>query len=382
MEPRAYLPIVLEAEYAAAHPDLTPAARELLHEEVAQHPERYVTSPRAEALVAYAQAHRDLMRGIDRIIDLPEEEFTARRLELFAAVGARLKEALRCDPDCFEARLLMTLLADTDLDSCLHDLLILEHEVLERLHAAYPAFDENAPHLWRSSKPAEGENHAGDTAAAPGAAPATGFAARALGNRTQPPADPEEAAALTSSNPVLIAWLHTLESISGFCLQSARYRAALRYAQIVGRACGYPNCAFGTELLAYARLEDEDAFFACARAYNENHPDEGPVEDTPWYLFGRALLLYKLGKMRPAARAIKDFAARTCGGAYFLTMPVYHVPYLPVRPEPTEPWERAHQALFEADGMIVDVPDFAQWAEGFDEVRRAADRFADTYGFE
>ena len=44
MEPAAYLPAYLERQYLASHPDLTSAARELLHAEVTKHPERYATS--------------------------------------------------------------------------------------------------------------------------------------------------------------------------------------------------------------------------------------------------------------------------------------------------------------------------------------------------
>lgn len=393
MDPKAYLPRVLEAEYLAAHRNLTPAARELLRAEIAQHPDRYVLTDRARALVRYAGAHRQLLAGLDRIIDLPDEEFNARRLRLFAQVGAELATALKIDPGCLEAKLLRLLIAETDADTCLHDALLLEQEALEALHGRYPRFDERAPHFWRAEQGEKGEQGADAGAAADekgtattGAAAAGAHAAvganAAQADAAVPAATPEEAAWLTATAPEMIAWLHTLESISQLAMSTARYRAAIRYAETVMRAAGYPHRSEGTLLLAYARLEDEDAFFSTAREANQLLPEHGPQEDSPWFLLGRALLFYKLGKDRAARRAIKDFAARAEGGAFFLTAPVYHVPYLPVRPEPREPWELTHQAIYEADSVIVDTPDFVQWAEGFEEVRTAADRFADTYGFE
>ena len=41
---------------------------------------------------------------------------------------------------------------------------------------------------------------------------------------------------------------------------------------------------------------------------------------------------------------------------------MYQTPYLPCRPEPHDPWDLSHQAVWEADGIISDTPDFAPWA--------------------
>ena len=56
MEPSVYVPAYLEREYLAAHPELTPAARSLVHDDVVQRPDRYATTDHARALVAYARA--------------------------------------------------------------------------------------------------------------------------------------------------------------------------------------------------------------------------------------------------------------------------------------------------------------------------------------
>ena len=56
MEPRAYVSAYLERAYLAAHPELTAAARELVHEDVPQRLEKYATDAHAQALVAYTDA--------------------------------------------------------------------------------------------------------------------------------------------------------------------------------------------------------------------------------------------------------------------------------------------------------------------------------------
>ena len=128
------------------------------------------------------------------------------------------------------------------------------------------------------------------------------------------------AAYLTGTDPEVVGWLHTVECLAQGCMVTARYKAAARYARIIMRAQGYPNFAVGTLMLALARLEDEEGFFAAAQSNSWRH-----LQDSPWYLLGRALLLYKLGRRKNARRALKDFAFRCEGGAVlFLTKP--HVP--------------------------------------------------------
>ncbi|MFR3877533.1 MAG: hypothetical protein ACLTYW_04650 [Collinsella sp.] len=79
------------------------------------------------------------------------------------------------------------------------------------------------------------------------------------------------------------------------------------------------------------------------------------LENSPWYLLARTILLFKTNKMRPATRALREFANRCEGGAFFLLNPMYQTPYLPCRPEPRT-WDLSHQAVWEADGIISDTP--------------------------
>lgn len=346
MEPRAYFPAYLERAYLKSHTDLTPAAIELVRSDIAEHPDKYAADEHAQALVAYGRLHERLMRELNRMEDLGDDEFEKARGKLFDEVRLSLFKICETDPRCFDAQLLTVLLADTPLDSCLSDLMKLEPRIREHLDAAIPGFDANAPHFWNEGVLAD---------------------------------DGDDAAARTIATPELVAWLHTLEAISQLSLASARYRAAARYAQQAMRAVGYRTRAIGTVLLSLARLEDEDAFFELA--HKEPETVDGPLENSPWYLLGRTLLLYKAGKKKPAKRALVDFVSRCEGAAYFLLNPTYMTPYLPVRPEPRESWDLSRMALWEADAIIADTPEFAPWAESIDGVAATADEFARRYGF-
>lgn len=332
MEPEAYLVPLLEREYTAEHPGLTDDAVELLRAQVVAHPEKYARSDRSRALVAYSAARRRLIRTYDAISDLPDEEFEPKRDALFLETRRALAQAVELDAQCVEARLLDVLLGAPSYDACLSDLLALAHEASEYLSRTHEGFDP--------------EN---------------------LGSAGAP-----------ADDPVLVGLLHTYEAISQSCLATARYRAAEKYARMVMCVDGYPNRAEGTLLLALARLEDEPAFFAAVeecRAYGKD------VDSSPWFMLARGLLFYKVRKYKQARRAMKDFALRSDGGAYFLAAPEYPMPYFPARPEPRESWELAQQAVYEADAVIIDTPDFAVWATSIEEVGQAADRFAKRNGW-
>ncbi len=352
MDARAYIAAFVEREYVERHPELTPAARALAHERIYRNPGKYAATEHAQALAVYLETHERLMRELDRMEDLPDDEFEQRRSRLFAEMRLAMAKIAQADRLCVDAQLLSILLADASVDDCLGDLLKLEARVREHLARAVPGVDLDAPRFWSA-----------EALAAEGAT----------------------AASLTASEPTLIGWLHTLEAIAQLCLASARYRAGMEYARTVLRAEGYPSRAEGTVFLCLARLEDEEGFFAFARSLESRAvtPEEASllVEDSPWYLLGRTLLLYKIGRRKPARRALRDFCTRCDGGAFFLLNPTYLNPYLPVRPAVREPWQLAHQAVWEADGIIADVPDFVPWAEAVDGVEAASEAFADRNGF-
>ncbi len=342
MNPFRYLNAHLEAAYVAAHPELTEAGRALLRRELEAHPERYTTCEHDRALLSYAQVYQRLHAELARMEDIPDEEFDRKRPQLATAAQQELRRIWQADPRCYDARLVGIQLGEQPIDSRLGELRALEGDVRAVLGETLPDFDPESPRFWNQVFCDGWER--GDGA---------------------------HAGAL----PELVGWLHLTEALSQECMMSARYRAAERYARAVMRAQGYPTFAAGTLLLALARLEDEDAFFEAAR--------EGgtALEESPWYLLGRTLLLYKLGRARSAKRALRDFIGRCDGGAFFLLNPTYLDPYLPVRPEVGEPWRLTHQAVWEADGIIVDTPDFAGWAASVDGAPEAAEAFAQRNGF-
>lgn len=339
MEPAQYVPAFLEHDYLQEHPGLTDAARELLHTKILENPDAYASSVQSQALIAYARAHEKLLTELHRMEELPDDDaFEKKRAGLFDRTRLDLFKIIQTDEWCIDAQLLNTLLADVPLDSCLGDLMQIEQRAREHLQVVAPEFDLEAPHYWRD-------------------------------------ASEQKAAELTRSNPLAIGWLHTIEALSCGCVASARYRAAERYARQVMQSRGYDNRAIGTLLLAQARLEDEDGFFATVHEAGEQ------LEDSPWYLLGRTILFYKLGRRRNAQRALRDFATRCDGGAFFLLNPTYLTPYLPVRPTPRNSWDLSHQAVWEADGIIVDTPDFAPWAQSVEGIEDISERFARKRGF-
>lgn len=328
MNPSAYVPAYLKKLYVSSHPNLTPAAEQLVDEQIAADPTRFVTTSFAQALLTYAQIHANLMDGLRRLDDVDDTEFEQSSQELFEQTRAQVHAIWTAEEGCVDAHLLEIQLSNAPLEDCLHNMMQLEQRVRTRLLASRPNFNPDRIDPFRVD------------------------------------ADPE-----------LIGWLHINEALSQGCIFTARYRAAARYAHSVMRAQDYPNFAIGTLLLALARLEDEQGFFEAA------HHGGDEIENSPWFLFGRTLLLYKLGQHRSARRALRDFSARCEGGAYFLLNPTYHNPYLPVRPEPHNPWELTHQAMWEADGIISDTPGFTDWAASVEGIPEAAEEFARRFGF-
>ena len=318
MDPSVYIPAYLERAYLASHPELTDAARELVHNDISANPQKYAQSEHAQALLSYAGVHRHLLDELHRIEDMgSDEEFEQTRNRLFDDMRDELLKIVRIDAYVLDAQLLAIILADTPVDACLGDLMKLEATTADYLQQSVPGFDMEAPHY---------------------------------------------------------------EAISQLCMASARYRAAANYARRVLKAEGYPTRAAGTVLLAIARLEDEDGFFALAHQLEEEIGADA-LENSPWYLLARTILLFKTNKMRPAKRALREFANRCEGGAFFLLNPMYQTPYLPCRPEPRDPWDLSHQAVWEADGIISDTPDFAPWANACEDVSQLAQEFARRYGF-
>ena len=160
------------------------------------------------------------------------------------------------------------------------------------------------------------------------------------------------------------------------CMDTARYRMAIEKA----RACIdlAPSDALGcrhSAALAYARLEDEAGFEELDARFDH--------KSSAWSLLARAILNFTLGRMGAARRSLAGFSSLVEGGAYALLRPILVDTYMPDRPAVAPCcYEEALFAVHEADPIIVDVPDFASWAESQPAVRAAAQDYADKYGYD
>ncbi len=182
MDPSVYIPAYLERTYLASHPELTDAARELVHNDISANPQKYAQSEHAQALLSYAGVHRHLLDELHRIEDMgSDEEFEQTRNRLFDDMRDELLKIVRVDALTVDAQLLAIILADTPVDACLGDLMKLEATTADYLQQSVPGFDMEAPHYWANKVLTDGVT----------------------------------AAELTVSEPALIGWLHTLEAVHG-----------------------------------------------------------------------------------------------------------------------------------------------------------------------
>ena len=144
--------------------------------------------------------------------------------------------------------------------------------------------------------------------------------------------------------------------LSRSCLNSARYGMAREYC--LGLLQRAPLDTLGARLtcaLAMARLEDEDGFYWLdAREGRRGNA---------WFHLSRAILMYKLGRLPAARRALRGYDQLCTGGAYALLQPTFVEMYLPDRPAYTPgTFEESVLAVHEADPIVSDVPDFCAWA--------------------
>lgn len=149
MDPSVYIPAYLERAYVASHPELTDAARELVHNDVSVNPQKYAQTEHAQALLSYAGVHRHLLDELHRIEDMgSDEEFEQTRNRLFDDMRDELLKIVRVDALAVDAQLLAIILADTPVDACLGDLMKLEVTTADYLQQSVPGFDMEAPHYW------------------------------------------------------------------------------------------------------------------------------------------------------------------------------------------------------------------------------------------
>ncbi len=169
-------------------------------------------------------------------------------------------------------------------------------------------------------------------------------------------------------------WLRMRSRAIDLLVQSSCYREArmrceemLSYAPTDGQGIRH------TLALILARLEDEEALSELDARYGH--------ESSCWMHIARTILLYKLGRMDAARRALIGLADLCPGAAYYLAYPSYVPPYLPDRPPYTPGTDlESLYATYEADFLVVDTPEFVTWALGVKRFNDAASSFGRLHG--
>ncbi len=289
---------------------------------VRENPSAFVDSPEQAAFATLVGALEAFRRaGADDDL-LDDDEFRAARKHRLQVLSAGCTQALAQDEGCLDAQLVQTLAAELDPDDLLDALLEIEAEA------------DSAAELSLG---------------------ATGDAWDDVFMR-----------------PRLRIW----DAIARTCLDGGRYRMALEVSR--GLMAASPIDKVGgrlTAALALARLEDEEGF-------NELDARLSGRENS-WLNLGRTILLYKLGRMSAARRALRGYGELCEGAAYALLRPTFVEICLPDRPDvPAGGFEEATFAVHEAEPIIADVPDFIGWADSFPWFHAAGERYAETNGYD
>ena len=259
------------------------------------------TEEEAFALVVQALDKHAQSKHDDDLLD--DEQYARERERRNEALAATCRQALQIDSTCVDAALLTALTIDNSQD-LLFELLYDMHQSLTSEQGSIPI-------------PAAGDAWA-DVFARPR--------------------------------------LRLQAALARTCINTARFRMAADYC--VDLLSREPLDALGARLtcaLAMARLEDEEGF-------NWLDAREGR-HGNAWFHLSRVILMYKLGRIPAARRALKGFDRLCAGGAYLLLQPLFVDTYLPDRPAyESGSFEESTLCLHEADPLITDIPDFTAWA--------------------
>ena len=270
---------------------------------VRENPANFVDDAEEEAFALVGQA---LMRYEESLHDddlLDDEQYMQVRGERMRRLSTACNRALEADPTCADAALLRLLATDTSPNALMGQLVQLAEQLEER----------------------EGPLTAG----------AAGDAWADVFCRPQ---------------------LRVRAALARTCLDTARFAMCRSLCEELLAVS--PLDALGNRLtyaLTLARLEDEDGFeWLDAREGRKGNA---------WFHLSRALLMYKLGRMPAARRALRGYDQLCVGGAYILLQPIFVDTYMPDRP-PYDPgsFAEAMLAAHEAEPIVADTPDFVGWA--------------------
>ena len=290
---------------------------------VQEDPTKFMEDASDEAFLCIAQALRRYNESRSKDEFLDDADFMRERKRRLERMRQDCAQALELDPGCTDALLLEAIAQDSDLDALLDRLLEVEREASEKdgpLQAA-------------------GSGDAWD-------------------------------------DVMVRPRLRVQATISRTCLDTGRFRMADAVGQsLIALSHSDHLGARHTCALALARLEDEEAFDALDAKFSRR--------GDCWLQLSRVILLFKLGRMAAARRALRGFRGLCEGGIYALLRPVMVDTYMPDRPQcDSYSFEEATVAIHEADPIIVDVPDLPQWVENQPDMREAAMSFAQRMGFD
>lgn len=313
---------------------LSDAAFEELLLAVRANVDAFVDNPPEQALYI-------LTRAMDRYAEsqhdddlLDDDEYMAARARRFEAIKAAARQALQADPANVDAKLLLAQAITAQPDKLLDLLLAIESEA-ER-------------------------------------GPAAGAAETAGAGGERPAAKPF--ASLTWSNVKDRPRLRVRAAIARAYADGARWKMARAAAESVLKQttdAGDPLGARHTAAVAYARLEDEDGLNALEARFSQG---------SAWGNLARCVLLYKLGRIPAARRALRGYAQLNDGAAYALLRPIFVEVYLPDRPDyPRGSFEEALCAVHETEVVIADTPDFLNWTQAQDWFEADARAYAERH---
>lgn len=270
---------------------------------VREHPQDFVDdeAERAFATIAQALMHYEESRHDDDLLD--DEQYLSARASRMSRLANACGAALELDERCADARLLSILASDHAPDETVGKLLELDEQLEKELGPLEPGA-------------------AGDAWA----------------------------------DVFVRPRLRVRAALARYCVDTARFLMARAYCEDLLALAPIDNLgARFTYALVLARLEDEEGFeWLDAREKRKGNA---------WFHLSRVILMYKLGRMPAARRALRGYDQLCTGGAYILLQPIYVDTYMPDRPffEPGSFMEST-LAAHEAEPLIADVPDFVGWA--------------------
>ena len=270
---------------------------------VREDPSNFVDDVEEQAfsVIAQALARYEESRHDDDLLD--DEQYLAARETRMRRISAACTQALGLDEQCVDARLIMVLASDVTPDEQTGMLLGLDKQLEQDFGPIEPGA-------------------AGDAWA----------------------------------DVFVRPRLRVRAALARACVDTARFTMARSNCEdLLALAPLDTLGARFTYALTLARLEDEEGFnWLDAREKRKGNA---------WFHLSRALLMYKLGRMPAARRALRGYDRLCAGGAYILLQPIFVDTYIPDRPafEPGS-FAEAMLAAHEAEPIIADTPDFVGWA--------------------